>query len=321
MNFEPCTCGSGGKNTGITSCVPVIARIAFPIFTERFDSDGNRNSIKESDFNAAGILPEAFIDDKINEVDNTKRWYPTPKINTVTDVRAEANTFDVDGIAIIVDQGVRTFVGSYYAKKGSPKFAGVLNSFQCIDMSYYEATVEGAIAGIVGGTELFPIDIESGTMNATVVKGTKTDPNSVQLVFAIEELVRDENLMQISAGQIEGSILLKKGLLDILGSENALVPNTATTLRLDLSYCYGDFNKLNPFKGAVVADFSPDNGVTPGVLFNVTQSANISISSATEVSDGVYDLVLAAGAIATDVISVDISKVGHDMAAFTYVVN
>ena len=56
MNFEPCTCGSGGKNTGITSCVPVIARIAFPIFTERFDSDGNRNSIKESDL----MLPEFY---------------------------------------------------------------------------------------------------------------------------------------------------------------------------------------------------------------------------------------------------------------------
>ena len=127
--------------------------------------------------------------------------------------------------------------------------------------------------------------------------------------------------MQISAAQIEGNILLKKGLLDILGSEDTSVPNTATTVRINLTYCYGDFNNLNPFKGAVSADFSPDNGVTPDVLFNVTQSANISISSVTEVSDGVYDLVLAAGAVSTDVISVDIFKTGNDMEAFTYVVN
>jgi len=320
MNFEACTCGSGGKNTGITTCVPVIGRIAFPIFVQTTDADGNTNSIKSSDF-VNGILPETFIDGKINEADPSKRWYPTPKINTVTDVRAEANTFDVDGIAVIVDQGVRTFAGSYYAKKGSPKFAGVINSFQCIDTSYFEATVEGAIAGIVNGDELLPIAIESGTLNAIVVKKTKTDPNSVAITFAVEELVRDENLMQISAAQIEGNILLKKGLLDILGSEDTSVPNTATTVRINLTYCYGDFNNLNPFKGAVSADFSPDNGVTPDVLFNVTQSANISISSVTEVSDGVYDLVLAAGAVSTDVISVDIFKTGNDMEAFTYVVN
>ena len=320
MNFEACTCGSGGKNTGITTCVPVIGRIAFPIFVQTTDADGNTNSIKSSDF-VNGILPETFIDGKINEADPSKRWYPTPKINPVTDVRAEANTFDVDGIAVIVDQGVRTFAGSYYAKKGSPKFAGVINSFQCIDTSYFEATVEGAIAGIVNGDELLPIAIESGTLNAIVVKKTKTDPNSVAITFAVEELVRDENLMQISAAQIEGNILLKKGLLDILGSEDTSVPNTATTVRINLTYCYGDFNNLNPFKGAVSADFSPDDGITTDVLFNVTQSANVSISSVTEVSDGVYDLVLAAGAVSTDVISVDLSKIGNDMEAFTYVVN
>jgi hypothetical protein len=127
--------------------------------------------------------------------------------------------------------------------------------------------------------------------------------------------------MQISSSQIEGNILLKKGLLDILGSENADVANTATTVRIELNYCYGDFNNLNPFKGAVSADFSPDGGVTPDAVFNVSQSANIAISSVTEVSDGVYDLVLAAGAVSTDVISVDIFKTGNDMEAFTYVVN
>lgn len=320
MDFEACTCGSGGKNTGITTCVPVIGRIAFPIFVQTTDADGNTNSIKSSDF-VNGILPESFIDGKINEVDPSKRWYPTPKINTVTDVRAEANTFDVDGIAVIVDQGVRTFAGSYYAKKGSPKFAGVINSFQCIDTSYFEVTVEGAIAGIVNGTELLPIAIESGTLNAIVVKKTKTDPNSVAITFAVEELVRDENLMQISAAQIEGNMLLKKGLLDVLGSEDTSVSNTATTVRINLTYCYGDFNNLNAFKGAVSADFSPDGGITTDALFNVTQSANISISSVTEVSDGVYDLVLAAGAVSNDVISVDIFKTGNDMKAFTYVVN
>lgn len=317
--FQPCECGSGGKNTGQPSCVPVIGRIAFPIFVHTFDEDGVRNSIKTTDF-VNGVLPESFVDDKINETDPTKRWFIAPKINTVTDTRAEAITFDVDGIAVIVDQGIRTFVGSFYSKAGNPKFAGVINSFFCIDMSYFEVTVEGAIAGIDNTTELLPIDIETGTLYAGVVKKTKTDPNSVGLTFAVQELVRDENYSQISPSQIGANMLLKKGLIDIEGSALATPAITATTVRLDLNFCYGNFNNNLPFKGAVVADFSPDDGVTTGVLFNVTQSANITINTVTEVADGVYDLVLAAGANSADEISVDISKLGYDMEAFTYVV-
>ncbi len=315
--FAPCECGSGGQNSGQPSCVPVIGRIAFPIFVHTFDVDGVRNSIKVSDF-VNDILPESFIDGKINETDPTKRWFVSPKINTVTDVRADAVTFDVDGIAVIIDQGIRSFTGSYYSKAGSPKFAGVINSYACIDMSYFEVTVDGSIAGIDNTTELLPIDIETGTLYAGVVKKTKTDPNSVGLTFAVGELVRDENYSQISATQIEANMLLKKGLIDIEGSALATPTITATTVRIDLNFCYGNFNNKLPFKGAVVADFSPDDGVTTSAVYNVTQSANITVNSVTEVADGVYDLVLAAGAISNDVISVDIFKTGFDMEAFTY---
>lgn len=317
--FEPCTCGSGGKNTGVPSCVPVIDRVALLILVQTFAADGTKNSIKKSDF-VNGVLPDAFIQAKINELDPTKRWYITPKINTVTDVRAEPVTFDVDGISVIVDQGIRTFVGSYYSKFGSPKFAGVLNSFQCQDMSEFEVTVGGAIAGIDNDTELLPVAIETGTLYAGVVKKTKTDPNSVSLTFAVNELVRDENLTQISAGQIETNMLLQRGLTDIIGEALASPVITPTTVTLDLNYCYGDFNNLNPYKGLVAADFSPDNGVSPSNLYNVSQSANLAISAAVEVSDGVYELTLAAGAVSTDVISVDVFKEGADMEPFTYVV-
>jgi len=317
--FEPCACGTGGKNTGQPSCVPQINRVASLVFVQTIAEDGTRNSIQKSDF-VNGQLPDAFIEGKINETDPSKRWYVTPKINTVTDTRAEPVTFDVDGIAVIVDQGIRTFLGSYYSKLGAPQFAGVLNSFQCLDMSYYEITVDGAIVGIDNGDDMLPIDIETGTLYAGVVKRTKTDPNSVSLTFAIQELVRDENLIQIGAANIEPNMLLKRGLLDSTGEALTTPAITTTTVRIDLNYAYGEFPNKLPRKDVVVADLSPDNGVTPSTVFNQSTSSNVAVTSLTPVAgeDGVYDMVLAAAQSSTDVIAVDVYKLGFDFDVFTY---
>jgi hypothetical protein len=317
--FEPCTCGTGGKNTGVPSCVPTIERVAMMIMMQTFADDGSRNKIEKSDF-VNGVLPDAFIQAKINHIDPSKRWYVTPKINNVTDVRAEPVTFDVDGISIFVDQGIRTFLGSFYSKVGVPQFAGVLNSFQCITVSYYEISVEGAIVGIDNGDEMLPIDIEDGTLYSGVVKGTKTDPNSVTLTFVVGELVRDENLIQISAVNIETNMLLAKGLIDGTGEALSTPPITTTTVRVDLNYTYGEFPNKLPFKGLVVADLSPDNGVTTSAVYNESTSSNVVVTSLTPVpgQNGVYDIVLAAAQSSTDVISVDLFKTGFDFEAFTY---
>jgi hypothetical protein len=310
--FESCSCGTGGQNTGQPSCVPKIDRVAKLILVKTFANDGTRNSIKKTDF-VTGILPDVFIESKINEADTSKRWYVTPKINAVTDTRAESVTFDVDGIPKIIDQGVRTFVGSFYDKVGSPKFAGVLNSFSCQDMSYFEVSVNGDIVGMDGGSEMFPIQIETGTLFAGVVRGTKTELNSVSLTFAVNELERDENLIQVGAAQSEPNMLNKKGLIDVVGSALASPVITATTVTLDMSFVYGAFNNLVPFEGLLLADLT---------VFNTTQSASVVVSSVTPVvgESGQYDVVIASGAISADVITVSFSKDGFEMSPFTYLI-
>ncbi len=319
--FEPCSCGTGGANTGQPSCVPTIERTAKLIIMQTFASDSTRNSIKKTDF-VNGVLPDSFIDDKINATDTSERYYVTPKINAVTDTRAEPVTFDVDGIPKIIDQGVRTFSGSFYDKLGSPTFAGVLSSFSCQDVSYFEISVNGDIVGIDNGDEILPIAIETGTLFSGVVRGTKTELNAVSLTFAVNELVRDENLIQIGAGQLGSTMLNKRGLIDVVGEALSAPVITATTVRIDTNFVYGAFNNLVPFEGLVAADLSYDGGVTPTTVFNNTQSASVAVSSVTPVVGevGQYDIVLAAGAISSDEIQVALSKTGFEMAAFTYLI-
>jgi hypothetical protein len=319
--FEACTCGTGGKNTGQPSCVPQIERTAKLILVRTFANDGTRNSIQKSDF-VNGVLPDTFVESKINEADASKRWYVTPKINAVTDTRAEPITFDVDGIPKIIDQGVRTFLGSFYDKLGSPTFAGVLNSFQCQDMAYYEISVNGDIVGIDNGDEMLPIAIETGTLFSGVVRGTKTELNSVSLTFAVNELVRDENLIQIGAAALESTMLNKRGLITVVGEALSSPVITDTTVRLDMNFIYGSFNNAVPFEGLTATDLSYDAGTTPATVFNVDQSLSVAVSSVTPVlgEAGQYDVVIASGGLSTETISVALSKAGFEMSAFTYVI-
>jgi len=310
--FEPCVCGTGGKNTGKPSCVPTIDRTSKLILVKTFANDGTRNSILKTDF-VGGVLPDTYIESKINEADTSKRWYVTPKINAVADTRAEPVTFDVDGIPQIIDQGVRTFVGSYYGKSGSPTFAGVLNSFNCQDVSYFEISVNGDIVGMDNGVELLPIAIETGTLFAGVVRGTKAELNSVSLTFAVNELERDENLIQVGAAQIESKMLNKRGLVDVVGEALSTPTITAITVRLDLGFIYGAFNNAVPFEGLAAIDL---------FVFNTTQSFSLAVYSAFAVAglEGQYDVVVAAGAVSGDTITVSLSKVGFEMKPFTYLI-
>ena len=319
--FEPCNCGTGGKNTGVPSCVPTIKRSAKLIFVQTTANDGTLNSIDKSDF-VNGKLPESFIDAKINEVDASKRWYVTPKINNVTDTRAEPVTFEVDGIAKIIEQGIRTFLGTFYDKLGSPQFAGVMNSFQCQDMSYFEISVDGDIVGIDNGDQMLPIAIESGTLYAGVVRGTKTELNGVSLTFAIQELVRDENLIQIASSSIEPNMLLKRGLIDVIGEGLATPTITATTVRMNLDFIYGDFPNKEPFEGLVSADLSYDLGVTPSTVFNSTQSSSVAVASVVPVVGeiGQYDVTIAGGGLSGDEIAVAMTKSGYQLTPFTYLI-
>ena len=319
--FEPCTCGTGGQNTGQPNCVPTIKRTAMLILMNTIANDGTYNSIKKTDL-VGGKLPDAFIEARINDSDKSKRWYITPKINAVVDVRAEPITFDVDGIPKIIEQGVRTFVGSFYDKLGSPQFAGVLNSFSCVPMSYFEISVDADIVGMENTTEMLPIAIETGTLFAWVVRGTKTELNSVSLTFAIQELMRDENLIQLAKANIDANMLLKRGLIDVRGVAEALPVITATTVRLNLDFIYGNFPDRNAFEGLVAADLSYDGGTTPSTLFNSSQSASVVVSSVVPVvgSPGLYDVTIAAGAISTDSILVAMFKSGYELLPFSYLI-
>jgi len=105
-----CKCDTGIVNSGIPSCVSGFGRIAKLFFVYQVANDGTSNAIPCSQ-----TIDQDFLNEKLNEADPSKRWYPTDKISNVTEVRNDPTTESIDNI----DSGSYYLVFTHDASKNN----------------------------------------------------------------------------------------------------------------------------------------------------------------------------------------------------------
>lgn len=309
--MKSCNCKSGASNTGVPFCVDVYQRTRRPIFQAIYDADGNRNSIKDSDF-VDGVLPKAYITAMINHTDPSKRWYVMPEVKAVSWAQAEPNTEDIDGIPYIVSDGNITGSFDFLGKNASDKFYGVLESFKCGSYGMIPVTVAGEIVGVEGTNELFPQPLEQGTMSLTKAINSKTTVNRITVNFMYQEDFPVGDINYIGASQIEsGALDGINGLQDVVLESNGVA--TTTELKFKATLVFGGFDNKEPVEGLVVTDLSIDSGVSDSEVYNETTTVAVTVTSLTESSidgeEGEYTIVMPAQT-SGDVIRVDIFKEG-----------
>jgi hypothetical protein len=270
-----------------------------PILVPTYDNDGNRNGILLSD-----TLDQDYFDDLVNETDASKRWYPLPNnMKNVDDVRAdiEKETFD-DGATAFIREGIRTFKG--WMINAPAKLKGKIESVRCVEVGVYLVDKNGNLIGTLSedGLTLYPIQIDKDSMSARFIKATDKTVQKIELMFNYSVEEKDENLAMITCTELGDVELLQlTGLLNI-SSEYSAIDNTTFTVVLNTEYG----TPLNPVtdKGLVAADFA---------LYNLTTSANITITSVTEstTSPGTYVFVFPSQTNA-DVLRLTPTKDGRD---------
>jgi hypothetical protein len=302
-----CKCDSGIVNSGIPSCVSGFGRIAKLFFVYQIANDGTSNAIPCSQ-----TVDEAFLTDKLNEADPSKRWYPTDKISNVTEVRNDPTTESIDNIDSIVEQGSRTFNGFFVGKAAStPTYLKFLKSVQCPSVMYFAVDVNGTLVGVetVENSEaaLTGINIQPQSMFSRPVPATSTTIAKNELTFAVDSLVQDETIAYIGADEITADLLNANGLLDVTLVENS-TPATLTEVVVDASLVYGSVCNKLAYQGAIVpADWDVNNITTP---------ASITVTTVTENPNGTYTLEFAAQT-ASDQITVQVSKEGFSSNVLT----
>ena len=277
-----CGCSSTLGGTGVPNKQRVVSSgvglIAVPLKAD----DGTLNQILTGD-----VINQAYVDAKVNEEDESKRWYPIGKIDfrNQEDTRADpiTETFS-DGSSAITQQGVRTYLG--WLVDYAPAYIEQLNGLRCRDFGLFTISECFDLTGSISqdGAALNPIKVNKSSWEPRYVKGTPTVSAKIQLAFEFSQLEKDEYLRVISGDEITADLQNLEGLLPLA----ATISGQATTgfvadLKVDFDIFLDASKEVVP--GWVTADFA---------VLNKTTNLPVVITSVTESPEGTYTFVIPA---------------------------
>lgn len=294
-----CKCDVGLGNTGTVNCQPIATVARKLIFVPIYKEDGTKNFIDLDN----DTLDSAYLSGKINSVTPEERWFPLPVMENITQERADS-IFETaaSGRTAFIREGVKSFFGEVW--KESPTFLGKLKESRCVKFGAYVVDKDENFIGYCPDNDgkLYPIAVDNESFDPKLVEATDALVQKVSVAFNWSDDMRDEYLAMITEDDYTFDAINAKGLLDVSATYSAI---STTGFTATLSTAYGSKASPVKVKGLLAGDFS---------LFNVTDSLAVTIISATETADGVYDITYAAQD-STDVLRLTPSKDGFDFAA------
>lgn len=299
-----CACNATLRNTKGSSCPNLMDIMKRFVIWPEFGEDGSKN-----EFATTASLTWATLEPLLNSgTDNQDRLYPVEVIENVEDVRAETVYFTfASGKKAKVKDGVRSVVA--FIPFQGPEYLSKLQSWSCAKFGILPIDKADDLIYITDRTtelKVQPILVDENSWDVQLVKKTDTDPLMIRIAFDFRDTQSDALLRMVEAADLDFSPLEDfYGLYDVESTESA-ISQTGFTLTL-----LTDYGK--PVTGLVAADFFDSVGGTASRLYNVTDSAAVTITSCTETAPGVYAFVFASQTV-SDVIRITPVKNRYDFA-------
>ena len=290
-----CTCAISGENLGLPNCVEVMKYAQAFFIIPLVDDAGVANFI------ASGVtINNAYISARLNDTDASQRWFLLKNVkNAIIAERGDDvnETFD-DGSTTFVEEGVAAT--SFTIASQSPTLVGKINSHRCNKNGFMYVDKDGRLWGVGDtGGNMYPIAIEDQTLSVKAAYPTPTTNYNVPVMFKWRKDMFDENIAFWDNSVVWSSPTISS-LLDVNGLVNGN-PST-TSFEIALTYDYGAQNAKQVVESLVAGDFS---------LYNVTDTASVTILTAAENPEGTYTITYAAQTIA-DVLRLSATKTGFD---------
>lgn len=306
-----CECGAGILNMGSPACSETLGVARRPVFVNLYANDGTKNRIT-----LASAFGSAEYTALVNQADKSKRWYPGPKIDTVDMPKAEPNyvTLESDEKRF-VSEGLRSFKA--IVAGGSAKMMGQLNGIRCVEeVGMYVLDLQGGLSGEVSADGLYlePYRIMTGGFNAMLELAKNKTEQNINIAFDFSRENNEANWATLNSTDLGFTTILDiDGLLDVI----ATVSNESTTgFKVKLELIYGRAKTKIAVTGLLITDFKSFSTAVAEKVRNVTDSADIAITSVTETPNGTYEFVYAAQTSA-DVIKVDLIKNSYEQTTIT----
>jgi hypothetical protein len=315
MSFEiECRCAGQPLNPGQAGCIPMAGRDKYLILFDYINSDGDYNGVP-----AGTVLNQAWITAKLNETDMTKRWYIFPEIFSLEAGVPENETEEIDGIPFPTGEEIKQpFSYSHVKEEATPSLKAVYDSLKCRDLGMLTITISGQLAGMNNSGDLIGIHLQQGTLSAQYKQAVKGEVQKMMVSAVVDELENDANRDYIPATSIAYSAKKWFALqpLEIVFTE--VSQSGQDEIVFKLNHMYGSLADKTPITGIVTNDFSPDNGVTDGRVYNVTDTANVVCTVVEDtVVEGKYTMTLASPQTVGDEIEIKIFKEGYAMQTVT----
>jgi len=290
-----CKCNVGLGNTGIPGCVPIQSVTSSLIMVPIKANDGTYNRI-----DLASLPVWANL---VNEVDESKRWFPLPEFQNVEQPKADSQFEEAaSGKQAFLRQGKRSFTGELWEGDSSPQFLGKLTKARCVKFGIYVVDVDGNLIGSDKGDGfLYPIPVDNASWDPKWAPTTDATVQKIMLAFDWDRLFDESTLAMILADEAGQNFTELEGLIDVLFTAIVFAP---VLTGFTAKFCYGTaINKL-PYGGATLpADW---------LIFNNTTALPVTVDSVTEAPAGSGNYVLdhAIGILAGNSYTVSVTKAG-----------
>jgi hypothetical protein len=249
-----CNCEQGLSNTGVPACVPIQSVTSTLIMVPLESNAGIKNAI---DLSAA--VP--VWADYVNEIDESKRWFPLPQFENVELPKADSQFEEANsGRMAFLRQGKRSFTGELWADDSSPTLLSKLQNNRCVEFGVYIIDVNGNLVGSQVGDRLFPIPVDNPSFNPTYMFATDSTVSKIVVAFDFDRLFDEGTMYMIQPDEAGINFNSLQGLIDVNFADFTEVANTSVTFNAEFDYGTA-YNKIL-LKGLVAADFALYNNTT-----------------------------------------------------------
>ena len=178
-----CKCDLGLSNTGTPNCITIQSVTSKLILVPLFNNDGGYNSISLSG------TTSFQINDKINQEDASKRWFPLGTFENVTMEKAESSFEEApSGKKVFIKQGKRSFAGELWST--TPTLLGKIQDNRCVEFGVYIVDVNGNLIGLNQNQgNLRPIPVDNQSFDARLMFATDTTIQKIMVAFDFDRLL------------------------------------------------------------------------------------------------------------------------------------
>lgn len=280
--MESCTCGGRLGNTGIDNCVIEFKATNNFILIPTYNGSGVKNFI---DISTPATLGATVLAKTQATTDALERLYPLPFAENITREKTERITeTPASGNIYNVQDGLRQNHMEFFGQNASFSFMRELKLFGCTQLSYYSVDIAGTLEGYVDDSEptkFYPLPMMNNSFYQMYAYATDTTIQKLMLDFNQKRNFDESQIYYLTASDLGYPATDLVGLIPvtITASSPTTTGVTLTVLRPTQSAV-----ATKPFTGLVAGDFE---------VYDVTGSASVTVTGATEVSNGVYELTYA----------------------------